>query len=232
MNIILAFDISANFCSVAISKNKEILYYESSSASNKQAELIIPMIERALVLSDLSYSDLTHVATNKGPGSFTGIRIALSTAKAIVHSVGSLRNNIKGLGISQFDLNFYRAKSQVHQFDKIMVIVNAYREQLYCQNFDKNGKGDTPELISLFEGIKRISFADKYDIIAGSGIVEYRDRLKYLPLITLLPRFPVVKAISMCHLAEEIIQNKQEDEYKLEPLYIRAPDAKIPTIVN
>ena len=76
VNRILAFDVSNNNCSVAISAGQEILAYEEDLRPSMQAEILILLIERALQSINYDYQDIDYLALTNGPGSFTGIRIS------------------------------------------------------------------------------------------------------------------------------------------------------------
>ena len=83
VNRILAFDVSNNSCSVAISAGQEILAYREDLRPSMQAEILILLIERALQSINYDYKDIDYLALTNGPGSFTGIRIGLATAEGI-----------------------------------------------------------------------------------------------------------------------------------------------------
>lgn len=79
---ILAIDTATENCSVALSHQGK-LYLRSEVAPQKHANLVLPMIEELLSESKLSRQDLQIIAYGVGPGSFTGVRIAVSTAQAL-----------------------------------------------------------------------------------------------------------------------------------------------------
>lgn len=84
---ILAIDTATENCSVALSHQGK-LYLRSEVAPQKHANLVLPMIEELLSESKLSRQDLQIIAYGAGPGSFTGVRIAVSTAQALAFGLG------------------------------------------------------------------------------------------------------------------------------------------------
>lgn len=218
---ILALDTSNNTSSVAISEDANILSYIEELRPSMQAESIINMIESALNESRLSYNEMDYLGVTKGPGSFTGIRIGLATAKGI-----ALGTKINTIPVSNFEISHFRAIGQVRNYNKFFIMINAYRNQLYIQDFSKDGASGEPTLINS-NIVTEILEKEKTEVVcAGSGIEVIYQRIKHLPHLTILPRFPKIRAIDIC----KYISNKEADltPQNIEPLYIRQADAKIP----
>lgn len=81
--LILAFDTSGSALSVALLSEEKILAKNIISESGKQSELLIPEIEKLLRAQKIWYQDLSLIVATKGPGSFTGTRIGLTTARIL-----------------------------------------------------------------------------------------------------------------------------------------------------
>ncbi|KDO02379.1 tRNA (adenosine(37)-N6)-threonylcarbamoyltransferase complex dimerization subunit type 1 TsaB [Rickettsia tamurae] len=220
---ILAFDTANNTASVAISENENILAYIEELRPSMQAENLMPMIEDVMKAAKCSYDDLDYLAVTNGPGSFTGIRIGLASAKGILFA----KENIKALAVSNFEYAYFRAITQVKDYDKIYVFLNAYRSQFYMQVFHKSGKIEEPLLIDFEYAIKLLTNEKGNIVCCGSGLEFIYHQIMHLPSIITLPRFARVKAWVICRY----IVNKLSSDIKLnssiEPLYIRPPDAKI-----
>jgi len=223
VNRILAFDVSNNNCSVAISAGQEILAYKEDLRPSMQAEILILLIERALKSINYDYQDIDYLALTNGPGSFTGIRIGLATAEGILIST-----NIQGLAISNFEMSYYRLQRQVKYFDKAVILLNAYRQQLYYQEFDLAGNKGNYGLIDINKISNLFTDTKKKIVCTGSGTSEVYNQIEQNVNITILPRFAKINATQVCKYADEKI-NKGEVNQDIGPLYIRPPDAKIPT---
>lgn len=222
---ILAFDTANNSASVAISENEKILAYIEELRPSMQAENILPMIEEALKIAKISYSDLDYLTVTNGPGSFTGIRIGLSVAKALVFST-----NIKAAPISNFEVSYFRASAQVKNYDKIFVFLNAYRGQLYSQIFDHNGVASDPQLVNYEEAVYLLNQEFGVKVCSGSGLEFIYDMVKNKENIIILPRSSKIKAFRMCWYLKEKLAKNQFISNNLEPLYIRPADAKVKII--
>jgi tRNA threonylcarbamoyl adenosine modification protein YeaZ len=96
--IVLALDTSVNGCAVCLSHDGKT-WVDTVQTDRGQAEHLVPMIDKTLARSGFSYKDIDRLAVTIGPGSFTGVRIGLSTAKAL-----ALTLNKPLLGFSTFDV--------------------------------------------------------------------------------------------------------------------------------
>lgn len=79
---LLALETSTENCSVAL-LNEDKITFKSELAPQHHAEIIIPMIDSLLKENDVSKDDLDGIVLSQGPGSFTGVRIAASTAQGL-----------------------------------------------------------------------------------------------------------------------------------------------------
>jgi len=223
MSKILCFDVSSNSCSVAIAEGQNILFFEQEMRPSMQAESLMVIIERALKSTGKLYKDLDYLAVTVGPGSFTGIRIGLAVAKGILYA-----SNIQGIAINNFESAYYRMRMQIKEYDTAFVILNAYRNQVYVQQFMQNGTKTTPLLINNIDIIDLLKQTKGNTICTGSGVPIIYPELKNLDHLTILPRFPIIRAIHVARLADDKIN--KGDIASIEPLYIRPPDAVIPKI--
>ncbi len=87
MNI-LAFDSTAVSASVAVAKDEQVLARFTADNGLTHSELILPMAEAALRAAGLAFSDIDLFACTAGPGSFTGVRIGVSTVKGLAFGTG------------------------------------------------------------------------------------------------------------------------------------------------
>ena len=96
---ILCIDTSSNLCSVAILEDNKLINKLELNNGLTHSETLMPLIKQVLDESNLSLKDINLLVSNIGPGSFTGIRIGVSTAKAFADSL-----NIACIGISSLEV--------------------------------------------------------------------------------------------------------------------------------
>jgi tRNA threonylcarbamoyladenosine biosynthesis protein TsaB len=87
MAYILSLETSTTVCSVAVTANDEVLSLREVIDAKSHASQLIPFISEALEESSISPKDLSAIAVSKGPGSYTGLRIGVSTAKGLAYGL-------------------------------------------------------------------------------------------------------------------------------------------------
>lgn len=134
---ILAIDSAIDISSVAIWNGGNVAVYLEDREYSKQSARLIPLIEKALKKANLQYSALTHVVSTVGPGSFTGIRIGLATARGIAFAM-----SIPCLGFTTLEV--------MHAAGGELCILNAGKGEVYYQYF---GPAATEPAIAKLEDI-------------------------------------------------------------------------------
>ncbi len=86
--MILCIETTSFVCSVALFHQGELLAIEESMEAKNHSSVIIPMVDQVMVSAQIGFSDLTAIAVSSGPGSYTGLRIGVSTAKGFCAALG------------------------------------------------------------------------------------------------------------------------------------------------
>ncbi len=86
--IILAVDTSGPVCGVAIAEDDQVVYESAAVNKRTHSASLLPMIDEALRRTGLTVGDVDLFAAVTGPGSFTGVRIGVSTVKGMAHGAG------------------------------------------------------------------------------------------------------------------------------------------------
>lgn len=103
---ILSIDTASNICTVAILEDKTCIKEITVDDTRNHSEKIMPAIENVLSDTNLSLSDINLIVCDKGPGSFTGIRIGVGTVLAFKDSL-----NIECIGISSLEALAYNSNN-------------------------------------------------------------------------------------------------------------------------
>lgn len=130
--VILAFEASANDISAAVYANRGLVALQRVVSRFGQAESLVPLAVNALAESGIDFTELTHVAAGRGPGSFTGIRVALAAAKGVC-----LAHSLPGIGVSGIEAVAF-SFSHAMNFSPILSIADTRRGNVYAQLFSAN----------------------------------------------------------------------------------------------
>ncbi|MBV2358743.1 tRNA (adenosine(37)-N6)-threonylcarbamoyltransferase complex dimerization subunit type 1 TsaB [Thalassococcus sp. CAU 1522] len=139
MTNVLAFDTSGSYCAAAVLRDGETVVTAHEDMARGQAERLMPLLQNLMTDAGLQWSDLDRIGVGVGPGNFTGIRIAVSTARGLALGLG-----IPAIGVSTFDAIHFDMP------DAVAAVV-APRGQVYvCP------PGGTPELRPMTEAVGAI----------------------------------------------------------------------------
>ena len=208
---LLSMDTSTGPCSVAVWKNGTLAAYVETLKPSMQSASLMLMVEEALSQSGTGYRDLSAVVATTGPGSFTGIRVALSAARAISYAA-----NVPVMGYTSLEVLGFAAHTA--EQSHTLAILNAGKGECYYQYYrnDPWQPVGEPSLATL-EAI--IAAAPSGSPIVVSGNMDVTDER----FIACGVRF--ARADYLAQLAFNFPAGAQP---LLRPFYIRAPDAKLP----
>lgn len=88
MNILM-IDTSGPACGVAIMRDGRLIYEAELVNKQTHSQRVMPMADAALAMSDMTAAEIDVFGAVTGPGSFTGVRIGVSTVKALAHAAAS-----------------------------------------------------------------------------------------------------------------------------------------------
>lgn len=134
--MILCIETTSFVCSVALFHQGEMLAIEESMEAKNHSSVIIPMVDQVLASAQVKMSDLKAIAVSSGPGSYTGLRIGVSTAKGFCSAL-----NIPLLAVPtlQAIANGF-IKRSVLTSGLVCPMFDARRMEVYCWLGDHNGK--------------------------------------------------------------------------------------------
>lgn len=160
---ILAFDSTNSTLSVALGCDGKIIHKSTIQDSNKQSELLVPQIEAALKNNNIWYQDLDYIAATRGPGSFTGVRVGLSTAKTLKAALNKPLILVDSLEVL--------ASNYFGQEKEIFVAIDARMDEFFIASFNNDGTQVTETQLIKFSDI--LKYLPKEDfILCGSGKKE------------------------------------------------------------
>ena len=138
--ISLIYDCSGLNFSAGLYQNQQLIVSEKITEAYKHSEIMVATIDQMLKVNNLKYQDLSFVATVKGPGSFTGLRVGLAFLKTL-----QAMTNIKTIAIDNFTVYAYQyfcsIKHQKMQSHSIFTALDSGNQHVYLCGFDVTQSG-------------------------------------------------------------------------------------------
>ncbi|WP_195238473.1 tRNA (adenosine(37)-N6)-threonylcarbamoyltransferase complex dimerization subunit type 1 TsaB [Romboutsia sp. 1001285H_161024_C4] len=223
---VLGIDTSSLATSIAVIEDDKLICEYIVNTKKTHSQKLMPMIENMLKMSDLNVNDIDLIAICEGPGSFTGLRISMATAKAISHV-----NNIPMVGVNSVEL---LAGNMDLCDKKICSILDAQRTQVYMGQYKyENGKLvelKGVDVVEIYDLLEELSNSNEEWILVGEAVYKYEDKIKEIENIHIPePSHNVNKASSLCVIGMEKYKNNinVHDCYTINPVYIRKSQAEV-----
>ena len=171
---VLAFDTSSKALSLAILEDKQVLAETTINIKKNHSITLMPAIDFLMASLDWTPKDLDRIVVAEGPGSYTGLRIAVATAKTLAHTL-----NIELVGMSSL-----LALVPYQQEGLFVPLMDARRNNVYA-GFYENAKPVMPEahlsferVIELIKGASQVTFVGEVGPFVEQ-IQEYLPRTNY-----------------------------------------------------
>ena len=215
--LILALDASTPVTTVALAREngREVLS-EVSATTRGASETLLPAIHAALDLAGVDLGSVERVLAGVGPGTFTGIRIAAATARAL--SAGT------GISLSKNSTLAALAAPALSCSEDVLAVLDARRGQVFAKRFSEVGPTTgiycvKPEELSV----------ERRPMLVGDGAVRYREDLSSLGHIP--PEdSPLHSVTAVGHIISADLTSVNPED--LVPIYVREPDAEVRRDIN
>lgn len=223
MNV-LAIDTASRTCSVAVCEDAAILAEITDGSGDTHSRHLLDMVDRVLTMSGVGLAAIDALAVNRGPGSFTGIRIGISTAKGLASAAG-----IPLVGISGLAALAWQVAPSGHL---ICPMLDARRQEVYCARYRfEAGRLAcmAPETVCAPEDAVR--GVEEPCLLIGDGALAYQSRLQAALRnnFKIVPSFQhPLRAGAVAFAAHPQLKQGQNELEKLVPVYLRPSYAQEP----
>ena len=237
--MILCLETATPSCSVALVHNGEVLACEEDPKGQNHSEKITLFIDSVMKKAGISYNDLDAVAVSMGPGSYTGLRIGVSTAKGLCYAVSKPLIAVEtlhamahgGLSVISSKVEKSPANNSFRNQSLLVPAIDARRMEVYAAIFDENiNKIKDTEAVIIDEN----SFADlKKDhhlYLFGDGADKCAELFANDDKITVIKEF-YCSAKYMNVIAQRKLETKDfVDVAYFEPFYLKDFVPGTPTV--
>jgi tRNA threonylcarbamoyladenosine biosynthesis protein TsaB len=219
----LAIDTSTENLIIGLKSDKKYALF-SFNAGYKHGEILAPWIKKLCNELHIKIKRLNLIVTSIGPGSFTGLRIGLATAKGL--SIGA---NCPIVGVSTLDVLAYEF---IFCSDIVIPVLDAKKKQIYCALYQEGKR------LSDYFDIKPVALLDvinikKNIILTGPFAPEIYDFLKLklgCKKIILNPNYSFINPYTLLELGIKLYKKGGDQSRVIAPLYLRKSQAEIKNI--
>ncbi len=225
MALILNIETSAKTCSAALGKDgKLISLKESVDEKYAHSEKLTTYIEQIFSAAKINLKDIDAVAVSKGPGSYTGLRIGVSTAKGLCFALNKPLIGVETL--KALAAGFFASPlSPLSSGDGANVLfcpmLDARRMEVYCAIYNSSLHEIKKTSAEIMDENSFSGFLEKNTIcFFGDGAEKCKEKIVHPKAKFISGIFPSAK--NMVELSEQRFQNKQfEDIAYFEPVYLK-----------
>lgn len=217
---VLLIETATDSCSVALSKNSEIISEKFINEPKAHASVIGGYVTDILAENSIAMADCSAVAVSKGPGSYTGLRVGVSIAKGLCYGAGKPLISVCTLAtIAQMalDNNLYTGKGDF----TIIPMIDARRMEVYTANFNSKGEQLTPvEAKILDENSYAAELAAGPVLFTGNGAEKFKELVGNNPNAYFAPQAPHATGMRVIASAK-LEAGEFEDNAYFEPFYLK-----------
>lgn len=230
--MILCLETATPSCSVALVHKGEVLACEEDPKGQNHSEKITLFIDKVMKKAGISYNDLDAVAVSMGPGSYTGLRIGVSTAKGICYAVSKPLIAVETLHVmANGGRNVISTEPGERRNLLLIPAIDARRMEVYAAIFDENIDKikDTEAVIidgNSFSDLKK----DHHVYLFGDGADKCAELFEHDDKITVIKEF-YCSARYMNVIAQRKLDAKDfVDVAYFEPFYLKDFVPGTPTV--
>ena len=223
---ILAIDTSTQVSSVAVVSDGKLAAELTMQAKLTHSETLLPHIEEVLGMANQKKEELEGIAVSLGPGSFTGLRIGLATAKAMAYAL-----QLPIVGVPTLRALAWHFPVEGFQ---LLPMIDAQKGNVYVERYMwEHGKllrKTEVQVLSVEEVIRRTEELPGTVVLMGDVISKRIEGKQTLPMHVMLAplhlRMPRAANVALCGL-ELLKEGKTGNVMDMEPVYIRRSEAEV-----
>ncbi|MCI8277239.1 MAG: tRNA (adenosine(37)-N6)-threonylcarbamoyltransferase complex dimerization subunit type 1 TsaB [Clostridia bacterium] len=217
---ILAIDTSSELCSTSILENEVVIDENNLDNGKTHSENLMPLIEELLLRNSVKLADIDLIACSVGPGSFTGIRIGVSSIKAI--------SEVLGVPVAAVTSLETLARNVEKENSTIVSMIDAKNDQVYCGIFDSSYNKKEEYIADNIENV--IERLENYEnlVFVGNGATLHRELLESRLECLEFENNNRQSAINVGKLGYKKFKEKEEilNADTITPIYLRKSQAE------
>lgn len=214
----LILETSGRGARVGLSRDGAVIHKSELDAARRHAREMMPTVRLMLETEGLKPTDLAGIMASRGPGSYTGLRVGLATAKALAYATGR--------PLVAVDTFAAIAEQAPADTATLSVVSDALQGQVYAQRFARVANGwqaDSPlRILAVSEFVAELA---EGGWLSGPGVAVYEGQLPSAhSRVAGADREPRVESVLAVGLRLQPLT--KEELFALEPLYLRGSSAE------
>ena len=212
---ILNIETSTKACSVALHKNGELIVSREDVTTNfSHSEKLLKFISKLFSDAKLSLSDLDAIAVSMGPGSYTGLRIGVSTAKGLCYGL-----DIPLISISTLKAMSFGMALEI-KADLYCPMIDAKRMEVYSAFFDINNTEVRKIQADIIDENSYKKELEKKVVFFGDGSEKIKEKIKHENAMFISNIHPSAKNMGLLSY-QKFNKSLYEDLAYFEPFYLK-----------
>lgn len=222
---ILQIDTATEVCSVSLSLDGQVVQKVEAAEPNLHASNLTLFIEELLRQTQITFQELAAVAVSKGPGSYTGLRIGVSTAKGLCYAL-----DIPLLAVNTLEsmYNGYATTNMLSADTVYVPMLDARRMEVYMMIFDSQGAIIKDTEAVIMDNHKFEELEGKNIVLFGSGAAKLSGMYTDSDSIRIASDYKHSSVYLAATAFEKYQQKDFEDLIYFEPYYLKEFMATIP----
>ncbi len=218
--LILAIETSQVPGSIALCRDDVLLEERSLQPERRHAETLVPEIQRLLADHGYTANDCGGIAVSEGPGSFTGLRVGTTCAKTLAYAATAQLVAVPTLTAV--------AAQSPRDIDKVFVVSDAQRRQLFVGEFELGGGGQPRQIgdITIVDAEAWAGERTANDVVSGPALKKFQELFSGRCRMT-SPECWSPRAATIAELGFVKIQaGELADPFSMKPFYLRPSAAE------
>jgi tRNA threonylcarbamoyladenosine biosynthesis protein TsaB len=223
MPTLLHIETATNVCSVALSGNGQLLSLRETSVRNAHSSVLTTFIEEAVTSAGIKIDDIDAIAVSEGPGSYTGLRIGVSSAKGLCYALDKPLISIptlKAMAFGMLNQQLRTPNSKLQTF--YCPMIDARRMEVFSAIYDSGIHEIRETRAEIIDGT---SFSDTLKdhiiIFAGDGAAKCKPYLEGKENVKFLDDFQVSSRYMIPFAEAKYLAGDFENLAYFEPRYLK-----------
>lgn len=227
MPSLLCIDTATDVCSVAVSRDGQVLFNREDHAGPNHAERLGPFVDEALAYADGHGMSLDAVAVSSGPGSYTGLRIGVSMAKGLCYG-----RELRLIAVPTLEVLCAGVIAAGISDDGLLCpMIDARRMEVYAAVYDHDINMVRPVQADIVDADTYKAFLNNKVYFFGNGAAKCMDTIGHPKAVLVDGIEPLAR--NMTALAEQrLAAGQTEDVAYYEPFYLKEYIAKMKNSAN